>query len=290
MGYFWMIVSCFFYALMGVFVKIESETFTSSQLVAARGLIAIMVIGLWILFTHKSLKTKYLKTHLYRSICGTISLLCWFIAIGLIPISTAMTLGNATPICMALIVIGVDYFKHRARDWTLFLSALLGFSGVAIIFRPQLTSDWMGMTFAIASSWITALSYIQIRALTQLKEPIWRVVFYFSVVNLLFGLIPSMISLKQWTLEATPTDWIAVIGIGICGLIAQLTVTKAFINTNLLASTILSFSVIVFGLLFGFLYFGESIDAFSLLGATCITVSGVYATLNVQKRHDESGL
>ena len=101
MGYLWMVISCFFYALMGVLVKLASDAFTSSELVAARGLFAIIVIGLWAFFAHKSLKTQHLKAHLSRSICGTVSLLCWFIAIALIPVSTAMTLGNATPICMA---------------------------------------------------------------------------------------------------------------------------------------------------------------------------------------------
>ena len=80
MGYLWMIISCFFYALMGVFVKLASDAFSSFELVAARGLFAIAVIGLWAFFSHHSLKTRHLKAHLIRSVCGTISLLFWFIA------------------------------------------------------------------------------------------------------------------------------------------------------------------------------------------------------------------
>ena len=40
MGYLWMIISCFFYALMGVFVKLASGAFSSYELIAARGLFA----------------------------------------------------------------------------------------------------------------------------------------------------------------------------------------------------------------------------------------------------------
>lgn len=290
MGYLWMIISCFFYALMGVLVKAASDTFTSSQLVAARGLFAIIVIGLWAFFAHKSLKTQHLKAHLSRSICGTVSLLCWFIAIALIPVSTAMTLGNATPICMAFIVIAADLLKHRKTNWTLVTSALVGFMGVAIIFRPELNANLTGLLFAVASSLITAMSYIQIRALAQLKEPVWRVVFYFSVVNLAFGLGLAPLDSAEALFNVTAIDWILVTGIGLCGLIAQLAVTKAFANTNLLASTILSFSVIVFGLVFGFLCFDDPIDAFSLLGTAAIIVSGVYSTMSVRRRQDESGL
>lgn len=290
MGYLWMIISCFFYALMGVLVKAASDTFTSSQLVAARGLFAIIVIGLWAFFTHNTLKTQHLKAHLNRSVCGTVSLLCWFIAIGLIPISTAMTLGNATPICMAFIVIAADFIKHRRTNWTLVFSAMVGFAGVATIFRPQLNTDLTGLLFAVASSLITAMSYIQIRALAQLKEPVWRVVFYFSVVNLAFGLGLAPLDSGEALFNVTAIDWILVAGIGLCGLIAQLAVTKAFANTNLLASTILSFSVIVFGLVFGYLCFDDPIDAFSLLGTAAIIVSGVYSTMSVRKRQDESGL
>ena len=290
MGYLWMVISCFFYALMGVLVKVASDAFTSSQLVAARGLFAIIVIGLWAFFTHNSLKTRHLKAHLSRSICGTVSLLCWFIAIALIPVSTAMTLGNATPICMAFIVIAADLLKNRKTNWTLVLSALVGFVGVAIIFRPQLNTDLNRLLFAVASSLITAMSYIQIRALAQLKEPVWRVVFYFSIVNLIFGVALSPFTSDEWPLDITVIDWLLVIGIGLCGLVAQLAVTKAFVNTNLLASTILSFSVIVFGLIFGFLCFNDPIDAFSLLGTGAIIVSGIYSTMSVRKRQDKSGL
>lgn len=290
MGYLWMIISCFFYALMGVLVKAASDTFTSFQLVAARGLFAIIVIGLWAFFTHKSLKTQHPKAHLSRSICGTVSLLCWFIAIALIPVSTAMTLGNATPICMAFIVIASDLLKHRKNNWSLVFSAIVGFAGVAIIFRPELNANLTGLLFAVASSLITAMSYIQIRALAQLKEPVWRVVFYFSVVNLAFGVGLSPFTPAQWTLDITVIDWLLVIGIGLCGLAAQLAVTRAFANTNLLASTILSFSVIVFGLIFGFVCFDDPIDAFSLLGTGAIVISCVYSTISVKKRQDESGL
>lgn len=290
MGYLWMVISCFFYALMGVLVKVASDAFTSSQLVAARGLFAIIVIGLWAFFAHRSLKTQHLKAHLSRSICGTVSLLCWFIAIALIPVSTAMTLGNATPICMAFIVIAADLLKNRKTNWTLVLSALVGFVGVAIIFRPQLNTDLTGLLFAVASSLITAMSYIQIRALAQLKEPVWRVVFYFSIVNLAFGVGLSPFTPAQWTLDITVIDWLLVIGIGLCGLAAQLAVTRAFANTNLLASTILSFSVIVFGLIFGFVCFDDPIDACTLSGTGAIIVSGVYSTISVRKRQDETGL
>ncbi len=290
MGYLWMVISCFFYALMGVLVKLASDAFTSSELVAARGLFAIIVIGLWAFFARKSLKTQHLKAHLSRSTCGTISLLCWFIAIALIPISTAMTLGNATPICMAFIVIAADVLKHRKTNWTLVISALVGFMGVAIIFRPELNASVTGLLFAVASSLITAMSYIQIRALAQLKEPVWRVVFYFSVVNLAFGAALSIFTPNEQEVTLTALHWILVIGIGFCGLAAQLADTKAFANTNLLASTILSFSVIVFGLIFGFLCFDDPIDAFTLLGTGAIIVSGVYSTVSVRKRQDESGL
>ena len=290
MGYLWMVISCFFYALMGVLVKFASDAFTSSELVAARGLFAIIVIGLWAFFAHKSLKTQYLKAHLSRSICGTVSLLCWFIAIALIPVSTAMTLGNATPICMAFIVIAADLLKHRKTNWSLVISALVGFMGVAIIFRPELNANLTGLLFAVASSLITAMSYIQIRALAQLKEPVWRVVFYFSVVNLAFGATLSVLGPNEREVTLTALHWALLIGIGLCGLAAQLSVTKAFTNTNLLASTILSFSIIVFGLVFGFLCFDDPIDAFTLLGTGAIIVSGVYSTISVRKRQDESGL
>ena len=88
----------------------------------------------------------------------------------------------------------------------------------------------------------------------------------------------------------TSADWsdiLALLGMGACGLAAQLCVTRAFDRSNMLVSTILSYSVIVFGILFGFIFFGDAIDLWMVAGTAVIIVTGVVSTMSVKKLEED---
>lgn len=265
-----------------------TDSFNVGELSFYRGLFAVVVLSVWVLCTHHSFVTTHLKEHLLRSLCGTISFLLWFVSLTLIPLSTAMTLGNATPLCMAAIVVIYGFIKKRPTSLVLICSAIAGFGGVLMIFSPDTNVNLVGAAFALGSSLVTAGSYIQIKALSRLKEPVWRTVFYFSIVNVILGAMLDF-CLPETSLEISVgwRDILSLLGMGACGLAAQLCVTRAFDRSNMLVSTILSYSVIVFGILFGFIFFGDAIDLWMVAGTAVIIVTGVISTMSVKKLEED---
>ena len=80
-GVIWMIIATFFFAFMGMFVKLGSPYFSEIELVFYRSFISLIFIILIIVNKKISLKTNFKKLHFYRSFVGFLSLLAFFYAI-----------------------------------------------------------------------------------------------------------------------------------------------------------------------------------------------------------------
>ncbi|RZL64434.1 MAG: EamA/RhaT family transporter, partial [Variovorax sp.] len=101
-----MVLGAFFFATMGLCVKIASAWFSSAELVFYRGLIGI--VFLWLLARNRgvSLHTRYPGMHAWRSLIGVVSLGAWFYAIAKLPLATAVTLNYMSSVWIAAFLIG----------------------------------------------------------------------------------------------------------------------------------------------------------------------------------------
>jgi uncharacterized membrane protein len=86
----------FFFAVMGVLVKIASHKFSSAELVFYRSLVGLMFIGSYVLTNRLSLRTKLIKMQMSRSIIGFISMVMFFYAISALPLQ--QLLPSTTPL------------------------------------------------------------------------------------------------------------------------------------------------------------------------------------------------
>lgn len=100
----WMLFATFTFAIMGVCVKLASETYTVAEILMYRGLVGVIFIYALILRQNGSLKTAFVWQHLWRCVVGTVAVWLWFYAISLLPLATAMTLNYMAPIWIS----GID--------------------------------------------------------------------------------------------------------------------------------------------------------------------------------------
>ena len=72
----------------------------------------------------------------------------------------------------------------------LVLAILASFAGVVMLLRPTIRVDQLPHSLiALCSGFIAALAYIQVRQMGVAGEPEYRVVFYFSLVCTVMGLL-----------------------------------------------------------------------------------------------------
>ena len=133
----WMIAASLFFAGMGVCIKFASDSFDPLEVVFYRGVISVVFIGALARSRGISLRTHVPMMHVWRNVVGVASLVCWFYAIGQLPLSTAITLNYMSGIWIAAFIIGgtlaMGQLADVRRQGPLILTVMAGFAGVVLL-------------------------------------------------------------------------------------------------------------------------------------------------------------
>lgn len=275
---FWMIVSCFLFACMGVCVKLASGDFSTGEIVFWRGFISmLMMVGL-ALSRGVALRTPHWRMHLSRSLAGSTALGCYFFAIGVLPLATAVTLNYTSPLFVALL-LGLLF--HERLTAITSGAVLVGFAGVVVLLRPTLQPEqWLGALAGLGSGAMASLAYISLRELGRKGESEVRTVFWFSLMTTAVGL--------AWSLSGelhtpTPRQLATLLGVGLFGGLAQLAMTRSYRYGRTVVSANLSYATVVFASLFGMLLWDERMPASSWLAIALIVTGAIVVSLSTRK-------
>lgn len=93
----WMIVASLLFACMGVCVKLGSAHFSTGELVFYRGFVGLLMMIVLLRLQGISYATPHWRLQLSRGVSGTIALMCYFFALGILPLATAVTLNYTSP-------------------------------------------------------------------------------------------------------------------------------------------------------------------------------------------------
>ena len=275
----WMIVASLLFACMGVCVKLGSAYFSTGELVFYRGFVGLLLMALLARWQGISYRTPHWRRQLSRGLSGTGSLMCYFFALGALPLATAVTLNYTSPLFVALLL--ALWFREPVGR-SLFGAVALGFIGVVVLLQPTLQPDqWLGAVAGLGSGIIASLAYINVRELGRLGEPEARTVLWFSLVTSLLGLPWALAS---GALHGLSFEGAAILlGVGIFGGCAQLAMTRAYRYGKTVVAANLSYSTVVFSSLFGVLLWDEALPWTSLLAIAIIVASGVLVSVAARK-------
>nr|WP_254894526.1 DMT family transporter [Chromobacterium haemolyticum] len=273
LGSGWMVVAAVFFGLMGVFVKLGAEYFSSTELVFWRTLVGVVTLGAAALWRRDRFATPLLRYHVQRGLIGYVSMLLYFYAIAHLPLSTAVTLNYTSPMFLAL--LSVALLRERLPKQAL-AGLALGFVGVVLLLRPTLSSEaWVAGLLGVGSGLLAGWSYLHVRELGRQGEPEWKVVFYFALISTLGGLL--LMLFESWHPVTLENAWL-LLGLGATATIAQLAMTRAYkVGRKLLAAN-LSYLTVVFSTLLGVGLWGDPLSAASLAAMGLIIVSGMLAS------------
>lgn len=275
----WMVVAGFFFAAAGVFVKIGSSDFGAAELGFYRCVFTAIVAYAYIRTTGGTVKSRYIGTHLLRSLLGAVSLIGYFYAITQLPLATAITLNYTSPLFLAVtttVVLG-----ERFSPWLIF-AIVLGFGGVTMLLQPNFEEGkagaaMIGLFSGVVASW----AYLSVRTLGRLGEPDWRVVFWFGAVGAAvcaaWQLITTGLHAVRWN-----NAWV-LIGLGVSGVLAQLAMTRAYRTGNTLVVGAFSYSAIVFGTIATIVLWQDRLTWLEWTGMAVIVAGGILA-MRVEKK------
>jgi S-adenosylmethionine uptake transporter len=246
----------------------------------------LLIVGALVAARKGSLRTSHGGAHFIRGLVGSISLIGYFYGMTQLPLATAQTLNYTSPIFLAIATVVV--LGEKFSSW-LVAAIVLGFAGVATLLQPTLGAGregpaMIGLFSGVLASW----AYLSTRALGKLGEPDYRVVFWFTVFG---SVICAGWQLSTSSFHAVRLDniWI-LLGIGLCGNIAQLAMTRAYRTGNTLVCGALSYSTLVFGAIATFIVWNDAMDPQEWVGMGIIIASGILA-MRVEKKEqvEEAG-
>ena len=272
-GVIWMLIATFFFALMGTFVKLGGESFTPTELVFYRSSISLFFIMAIMRWNDVSYSSNYMKLHLTRSSIGFISLLFFFYAINHLPLSTAISLNYTSPIFLGLLMPLI--LKRRIKKW-LFLAVAIGFVGVFFILKPTFgNQNYFAGLIGLISGLGAAMAYLFVTQLGQLKEPVLRTIFYFTLISTICS---GFMMFFGETNNIQFKHILILLGLGVSATIAQIAITKAYHVGNTLGNAGLSYLTIIFATIIGVVWFDEFIDSQTAFGILLIIISGIFAS------------
>ncbi len=251
-------------------MKLSAAHFSSIELVFYRSIIGFLIICAIVSVRRLPLSTLCWKNHCWRGLSGLGSVLMFFYCITQLPLATAVTLNYTSPLFLTLLttIILKDHFH-----WLLAVAVVLGFVGVVILLRPFLQEDqWSGGLIGLASGFFAAIAYLNIKQLSNLGEPDWRVVFYFTLISTIITFIWMLFDTFH---PVTLVNFLLLLGIGITATLAQLALTRAYRTGKILVVGALAYSTVIFASLWGILIWGEVLSLSSWLGIGLIVAGGL---------------
>ena len=265
-----MLIAGLLFSCMGVLVKLGSVYFSSTELVFYRSIIGFLIISVIIGIKRLPISTLHWKNHCWRGLSGLCSLLMFFYCIAKLPLATAVTLSYTSPLFLTLFttIMLKEYFH-----WQLAVAVIIGFAGVVLLLHPSIQEEqWTAGLIGLASGFLAAVAYLNIKFLGNLGEPDWRVVFYFTLIS---TIITSILMIFDTFHPITPFNFLLLMGIGITATLAQFALTRAYRTGRVLVVGALAYSTVLFACVWGILIWGEVLSLLSLTGIGFIVAGGL---------------
>ena len=209
-----------------------------------------------------SLKSKVLL--LLRATLGTIGIFANFYALSHITIAEGQTLNKTAPfftVLFAWLFLGEKATRRQL------LPLLLAFVGVVLIAKPGFAgADAFPLAMGLLGGACAGGAYACVRSLRQHAVDPAFIILFFSAFSCLAS-VPFMVA------GFDPMTWRQVLilfGAGAGAALGQFGITLAYGYAAPREIAVFDYSNILFTAAFGFLFFGQIPDAFSLIGFVAI--------------------
>lgn len=250
-------------------MKALSTSLPNEMTVFLRNIFGLMLLSPIILHSRNELlQTGIIHLHLLRAITGLSAMYCFFYALGNLQLADGMLLKMTSPLFMPLIAL--FWLGERARRLTL-MAIPVGFVGVALVLSPQGEFNWIALIGLLGGAF-AALAKVTVRRLGH-SEPSIRVICYFAIFATPVSAIPLL-----WAWQTpTPEEFGLAFLVGLFGASGQFLLTRGYaVATASNVSPFTYFSVI-FGAIYGYLFWGETLNNTFIAGALLIVIAGIMA-------------
>jgi len=246
-----------------------TQHYPVSQLVCIRfGIQALVVLALapWI-GRRAVLVTRAPLVQIGRGLAMVAASWTFVIALSMLPLSTAVVLGQTSPLIAAAIAVPLLGERVSPRHWLL---VLLGFAGIVVVMRPA--PEFFG--WSIVLPLVSATSYAVYQVMTRrviTVDPAMPSLLYPSIIACAMA---ACVAPFQWIWPTPLHAALMIVHGALCGL-THLIIIRALAFSSVSIVAPFGYSGLLWGIVLGAVVFGEALDVATIVGGMLIAGSGI---------------
>jgi len=272
-GIFYMLLCQFSFATNDAFVKViyenYDEIFVLNQIIFIRGIFTLLFILLF-LYIKKEINFKLIFTSnelRMRGILESLAALFFFIGIALLPFANVYILLSMAPILLTAFSAIFLNEKVRWRRWS---AVLLGFIGVVVVINPGKLETSYYFIFPIIAAIMLSIRDMYTKNFKKNYHSLQVAFMTCFIVTVLFGLL-SIYKFYDFSLKDIFILFIAAFFLALGYIFSIATIKIALVSVT----STFRYSVILWGILYGYFLFDEVPSTNSYIGALIIVISGL---------------
>ncbi|MBO1903287.1 DMT family transporter [Microvirga sp. 3-52] len=262
-----MLLGVFMFAMNDVMGKWLVATYSVGQVLLLRSVAALMIL----LPLMRRQKVPFAippqpGLHAVRIILSTLEVACFYWAVTYLPLADVMTYYLAGPIYVAAFAA---FWLGEKIDKPRILAIGIGFVGVLIALRPSTATLSLPALIALAGSLFYSLLMITTRKLRETHDA--TLVLGQILGALIFGLIAAPLA---WVTPG-PLDLAGLFLLGIVSMVAHVCVNRSLKIAPASVVAPYQYTLIVWAIVLGYLFFGDVVQFWTLVGAAVICGAGL---------------
>jgi drug/metabolite transporter (DMT)-like permease len=282
-AFLWVTVAVFLFAGLGAFAKFTANYMPPLEVIFFRnvGCVLFLLPLLW-LRGPSIWRSDQLPLYGFRVGLQMVSMTTWFTAVVMIPMAELMAIGFLAPLFGTLFAMLFLHEVVRGRRW---VALAVGFAGAMIILRPGGTEMGLGQACALASAVLAGVIGPMVKQLT-VRDDADKIVF---LTNVMLVPLSLLVALPVWvwpSIDAVPY----ILGMGLCGVLGHIAHVRAYAASEASLVFTYEFSRLPFAAGIGYVFFGETIDGWTVVGALIIFGSAVYIVRREAQIKREAGM
>ena len=220
-------------------------------------------------------KSKNIKLQIFRSLLSVIESGCFVLSFKYLSLANAHSVGSLAPVIVVALSAIILKEKVSPKTW---MAIFIGFIGVLIILRPTSSIFDPKALLPLITAFVLGFYQIITKKVSKYDKNETSL-FYTSII----GIITMSLLASNFWLPIDKSSYLMFLGIGIffsLGLYFQIiALSKAR------ASIIQPFhyTLIFWAIIFGYIFYNDIPDMFTVIGAVIITCSGIFVLNQTSK-------
>ncbi len=269
----YMLLGVVLLALNDALIKSLTQGYPVGEILFVRGAFVCpwILVFAWRAGGLRALRVQSVKGQALRGLCVIASSFLFVTGLGYLPLADAIAVAFTGPLFVTAMA---PYALGERVGWRRRLAVLAGFLGVLIMARPGGEAMQWALLFPLGAALCGGTRDLITRRISRTETTV-AVLFVTTLMVMLAGL--ATVPLGWAPLRAGDLWVFASSGMLVAG--AHYLMIEAFRLGEAAQVVPFKYTSMVWALLFGFLFFGDLPDAWTLLGAGVVVLAGLYVLL-----------